>query len=145
MCSADCQDVGHLKARRKNSFSFCWIKFFSRPDFPSVVQIFTKIKKEKNAICDLVHVRIPAKLDIQLDWMVPCCMYKKQTQFSLRTPTMKVLSRFNLYGSYDTLLMQIENTLMWLLRCNSWSGSSLFGLVIKLLFRCTGNHGSSVG
>ena len=39
----------------------------------------------------------------------------------------------------------VENTLMWQLRCNSWSVSSLFALAIKPLFRCIGNTGSSVG
>ena len=43
----------------------------------------------------LSQARIPAKIDFQLDWMAPCYMYKKQTQFSLHTPTMKALFRFN--------------------------------------------------
>ena len=41
--------------------------------------------------------------------------------------------------------VNVENTLIWLLRCNSWSVSSLFALVIKPLFRCLGSTGSSVG
>ena len=89
MRSADCQDVGHLNATIKKFFrsadSYFWQTWF--PNCRSL--FFTKIKKEKTyAIHGLLQVCIPAKTDVQHDWMVPCCMNKKQTQFILHTPTM---------------------------------------------------------
>ena len=43
-----------------------------------------------HAIRGLAQARILAKIDFQLDWMAPCCMYKKQTQFSLHTKQWKL-------------------------------------------------------